>query len=314
MPQTDWIWPAFVGLIIALSGSIPYFRTRRGRTVFVSYRRSDSAVQAALVRDQVARRFGRRRVFFDVHSLEPGDHFRREIDDRLRQCDAALVIIGPTWASCTDAGELRLHQPRDVVRAEVEAALRFCPCVVPVLTGQAEPPTEASLPTELRALAHLQVVRFDEQSAAASLSSTLDAIARAPVRRTPLLLLSSHAAVVVFPLMFYQADGLRLEELMTVLGIVMPTGMATAAAALAFHVRGGVPARVRRVPPRELFLPLLFVALIGGMVLAKAFNIGISDPEIFKYWLLGVELAFSAYTGLALSSLFDDRVDDRRDV
>lgn len=316
MPDWIWIWPVAVAAIVALSGSIPYFRTRTGRTVFLSYRRSDSAAQAATIREAVARRFGRRRVFFDVHSLEPGDHFRRAIDTTLRQCDAALIIIGPSWTTCTEAnGALRLHQPRDVVRAEVGAALRFSGLVVPVLTGGAEPPPAAAMPADLHALADLQVVRFDERDVDASLRSTLDAIARAPVRRTPLMLLTSHAAVVVFPLMFYLAGGLLVEELTTVLGIVMPTCVATAAVALAFHRRSGVPARIRRVPPRELFVPLLFVAAIGGLVLAKAFNAGISDPEHFKWWLLSVELAFSAYTGLALASLFDDRSGaDRSDI
>src|SRR5204863_4786305 len=110
--ESDWVWPAAVALVVALSGSVPYFRTRRARTVFVSYRRSDSMAGAKAVRDRVARRFGERRVFFDVHTLDPGDRFAREIDRSLRQCDAALVIIGPTWTSCEDGhGALRLHQP-----------------------------------------------------------------------------------------------------------------------------------------------------------------------------------------------------------
>jgi hypothetical protein len=82
---------------------------------------------------------------------------------------------------------------------------------------------------------------------------------------------------------------------------------ATAAVAIVHQLRSENPARARQVSPAELFVPLAFVALIGALVTLKAFNIGIRSFETFKLLLLAVEVVFSAYTGLVLASLFENR-------
>ena len=54
-------------------------------------------------------------------------------------------------------------------------------------------------------------------------------MARAPVRRTPLLVVTSHLAVIVLLSVFYKADGLTPAEFQTALGIATPMLAATVA-------------------------------------------------------------------------------------
>ena len=134
---------------------------------------------------------------------------------------------------------------------------------------------------------------------------TLQAIAAAPVRRTPWMLVAAHVAVVLFPLVFYRA--LLIEEFTTSMAIVLPGLAASAAVAVTAAIRPVNPARVRRVTYGELFVPLAFVAAVGTLVLLKAFNVGVASFETFKLLLTAVELAFVAYTAVVLSSLFENR-------
>jgi hypothetical protein len=110
---------------------------------------------------------------------------------------------------------------------------------------------------------------------------------------------------VIFPLVFYQA--MLFEEFTTTLAIVLPGLSASAAVAFASAARNLNPARVRRVESAELFVPLVFVAIIGTLVLLKAFNFGFRTFETFKLALAGAELAFVAYTAVVLASLSENR-------
>src|SRR5690349_12093354 len=74
-----WLWAvAAVGIVAAVALGL-FYRSRSVRSVFVSYRRSDSADQTARLVGSLSRRFGRRGVFRDVVSIEAGQDFRRVI-------------------------------------------------------------------------------------------------------------------------------------------------------------------------------------------------------------------------------------------
>ena len=67
-------------------------------SVFISYRRSDSASWAGRLFDHLSMRFGKDLVFQDVETLAPGEVWFTKITEELSRCEVVLVIIGPKWA------------------------------------------------------------------------------------------------------------------------------------------------------------------------------------------------------------------------
>jgi len=123
------------------------------RRVFISYRRSDSSESTGRIYDHLAARYGRNNVFTDVDSIPIGRDFVREIEESIRASQAVLVVIGPHWGDVRDnSGSRRLEDPRDVVRLEIETALREQRRLVPVLVQNANMPAESELPDSLKPL------------------------------------------------------------------------------------------------------------------------------------------------------------------
>jgi hypothetical protein len=123
--------------------------------VFLSYRRSDSAVWCEKLSDHLSLRFGDDIVFRDVDDLQPGMRWRREIDDALRGAVVVLVLIGPQWFTARQ--RRRLADSKDVLRKEIVTALRGPRRkVVPVLLGGASLPDSSVLPPPLRPLCEWQ--------------------------------------------------------------------------------------------------------------------------------------------------------------
>jgi hypothetical protein len=131
--------------------------------VFISYRRIDAPGEAGRLADHLRERFGEDRVFIDVDSIHAGDDFAHVIDGELAMCSAMLVVIGKTWAQCSDAmGRRKLEDPQDFVRLEVDTALRRNVRLVPVLVRGAVLPTADSLPVALRPLLRHQAFVLDD--------------------------------------------------------------------------------------------------------------------------------------------------------
>jgi WD40 repeat protein len=129
---------------------------RRPR-VFLNYRRDDTGSFAGPLYRLLAARYGRRNVFVDVQSLQPGRDFRHELRRVIQRCDAVVAVIGPRWAELRDdRGRRRLDQENDYLRIELETALAADLPVIPVLVDNAGLPTEDQVPDSLRALPYLQ--------------------------------------------------------------------------------------------------------------------------------------------------------------
>lgn len=153
--------------------------------IFISYRRADSDGWAGRLRDALHVRFGDR-VFQDVGSIADGEIFSEVIDRALQACDVALVIIGPNWATASDRGGRRLHQPDDWVRTETSLVLNRKIRVIPVLVGGASMPRPEDLPEELRSLTQRQAreIRSNSwDSDVALLTNHLRQIVGAPRKR-----------------------------------------------------------------------------------------------------------------------------------
>ena len=139
-------------------------------SVFISYRRDDSAGFAGRLADALEQRLGAGAVFRDVDDIQPGADFEAVIARGLDQVRAVLVVIGPGWLDATVDGQRRLDRADDFVRREVEQALASGKPVVPVLVGGATMPAANALPIALRGLANRQALVLGDASWSADLA------------------------------------------------------------------------------------------------------------------------------------------------
>jgi formylglycine-generating enzyme required for sulfatase activity len=124
-------------------------------TVFISYRRENTAGEARALFNDLASRLGEGSVFMDVDSIALGRDFRSVLQETTASCDVMLVLIGRNWPDARDdAGRVRLTNPTDYVRLEIELALKRDIAVTPVLVQGAQMPAPEDLPTEIRDLAY----------------------------------------------------------------------------------------------------------------------------------------------------------------
>jgi class 3 adenylate cyclase/tetratricopeptide (TPR) repeat protein len=132
--------------------------------LFLSYRREDSAGYAGRLWDALVEAFGNEAVFMDIDTIAPGSNFVEVINENLRDCDVALVVIGPNWLTAVDERQRRrLEDPRDFVRLEVEVALSRGIHVLPVLVARARMPSAGDLSPTLEALAHRQAFELSDR-------------------------------------------------------------------------------------------------------------------------------------------------------
>jgi formylglycine-generating enzyme required for sulfatase activity len=94
----------------------------------------------------------------DVTGIAAGAYFERDILEAVRRCDVLLVVIGNEWLSAAHEdgplqGRLRLDDPNDYVRQELQTALGRGIPVIPILVGNATMPQCDRLPASLATIA-----------------------------------------------------------------------------------------------------------------------------------------------------------------
>ncbi len=181
-------------------------------SIFISYRREDSAGYAGRLASDLERVFGDALVFQDVEDIKPGADFVEVIDQAVGSSSVLLAVIGRQWIGVADqSGHRRLDDPRDFVRAEIGAALRRGIVVIPVLVEGATMPRAEQLPDDLASLARHQAselsdTRWDYDVSQLTgairrvLGTTADQAARPPVRssvRPPRRLILVAVAVIL---------------------------------------------------------------------------------------------------------------------
>lgn len=136
--------------------------------IFISYRRADTQAICDRMYGALRERFGKDRVFRDIDSLAGGAPIRASLATSLRNCHVIIVLLGAQWTTLRDAGgNLRIFQPDDYVRMEVESALALAKdrnvTVLPVKIGDYPQPTARDLPPTLQPLLDLNIrtVRYD---------------------------------------------------------------------------------------------------------------------------------------------------------
>jgi len=128
---------------------------RREYDIFLSYRRSDSAYATGHISEYLEKRFGKGRIFKDVDAIGLGEDFRQSVDDAVADCQIMVAVIGKRWTGVRDDGTRRIDEQRDLVRIELESALKRSVSLVPVLIEGVTLPPEQSLPETLKTLPYL---------------------------------------------------------------------------------------------------------------------------------------------------------------
>ena len=123
------------------------------QSIFISYRRQDTAAYAGRIYDRLAAKYGEPNVFMDIDRIEPGQDFVDAINHSVAEAGVLLVLIGREWIKMTDkSGVRRLDNPEDFVRLEILAGLEQKTVIIPVLLADAEMPSAQALPAPLAAV------------------------------------------------------------------------------------------------------------------------------------------------------------------
>ncbi|MEM7058072.1 MAG: TIR domain-containing protein [Pseudomonadota bacterium] len=134
-------------------------------SIFLSYRREDTAGHAGRLFDRLRTHFGAEDVFWDVSgSIAPGENFVEAIDRAVGRCDALLAMIGRNWVTIKNPdGTRRLTDPHDFVRLEIAKALERNIRVIPVLVHGATMPSPEDLPDDLKNLSRRQGIEITDR-------------------------------------------------------------------------------------------------------------------------------------------------------
>jgi hypothetical protein len=152
-------------------------------TIFISYRREDSAGHAGRLFDRLRGHCGKDCVFLDVVGIDAGVDFVDTIDKAVGSCDVLLAVIGREWLTCCDKqNRRRLDDPNDFIRAEISSALKRNVRVVPVLVEGAEMPPTDALPEELKRLTRRQAVELRDSRWDADVEALIAALERDSAR------------------------------------------------------------------------------------------------------------------------------------
>ena len=130
--------------------------------IVISYRRRDSEAMTGRIFDRLVAHYGRDAVFQDIDNIPPGIDFRTHITDALNQSEILLAIVGRNWVGRSGrAGRARIDDDDDLVRIEVEIALRRGIPIIPVLPGHTRMPSADRVPESLKEFVYRQAVRVD---------------------------------------------------------------------------------------------------------------------------------------------------------
>jgi hypothetical protein len=106
-------------------------------SIFINYRRGETAGEARALFNELAATLGKDSVFMDVDNVTLGRDFRQVLHDRLASCDLMLALIGKDWVDAKNpSGRRRLacrvlrYSDIRPVRCGVKAGCRTAPLIV----------------------------------------------------------------------------------------------------------------------------------------------------------------------------------------
>ncbi len=258
-------------------------------TIFISYRREDTAGHAGRLFDRLAAHFGPQRIFMDIDTIKPGVDFVTVIDNAVASCAVLLALIGHDWLTIADhAGKRRLDDPHDFNRVEIESGLKEATTVIPVLVQGTAMPAAEELPSALSELARRNAIElsdarwdYDVQRLISTIEEIIGKPAPAPeVRGRRLLpwLVAGGAAVVA-----------------VIVAVVVLHGGPAACGGIAAHTGSLANSDIAFLSDRDNNAEI-YGARAGGFRITRFTNDGIDDlrPDWSPN---GQELAFGSGSG-----------------
>jgi len=147
------------------------------QSIFLSYRRQDTAAYAGRIYDRLAAKYGQDNVFMDIDRIEPGQDFVDAINHSVAEAGVLLVLIGREWIKMTDkSGVPRLDNPEDFVRLEILAGLEQKTVIIPVLLADAEMPSAQTLPLPLQPFARRNAIEISDSRFHSDVDRLIEAI------------------------------------------------------------------------------------------------------------------------------------------
>ena len=120
--------------------------------IIISYRRADTDAIAGRIRDRLERDYGKNSIFMDIDNIPFGTDFREHIQNAILQNDLLLAVVGPNWTGPNETGTARIEEETDLVRIEVETAMKAHIPVIPLLVNGARCRRRRTCRTALRIL------------------------------------------------------------------------------------------------------------------------------------------------------------------
>jgi TIR domain-containing protein len=146
-------------------------------TIFISYRRQDTAAYAGRIYDRLSAKYGENNVFMDIDRIEPGQDFVEVINHSVAEAGVLLVLIGREWIKMTDkSGVSRLNNPEDFVRLEILAGLEQKTVIIPVLLADAEMPPAQALPPPLQPFTRRNAIEISDSRFHSDVDRLIEAI------------------------------------------------------------------------------------------------------------------------------------------
>jgi TIR domain-containing protein len=154
--------------------------------IFISYRRKDTGGYAGRLYDYLTEKFGRDEVLFDVEVEGTAEHLRDWVARVVPDAAVELVLIGEEWV-IDHSGRRRLHEPDDMVRLEIELALRYEIPIIPLLVDGASFPNPADLPESINELARFKAYDVNNSYWEAKVVILVEAISSVTKTQVPIL-------------------------------------------------------------------------------------------------------------------------------
>jgi hypothetical protein len=98
----------------------------------------------------------------DVAGIGIATRWSEAIEQTLRSCKIAVILIGKQWLNRDAEGARRIDHPDDALRAEIRTALQLNLKIVPLLVGGAAFPNHADLPSDVAPITDWQALRIDD--------------------------------------------------------------------------------------------------------------------------------------------------------
>ena len=143
--------------------------------IFICYRRKDTGGYAGRLYDHLVQRFRKDGVLFDVSAGGTAELLREWVIRVVPNAAAVVVLLGGEWLA-DSTGRRRLHESDDIVRLEIELALKNEIPIIPVLIDGAMFPKPKELPKSIKALAQFKGYELNNADWETRLEPLMEAI------------------------------------------------------------------------------------------------------------------------------------------